>query len=852
MPEGKEIAHLVRQLEQAMQAADLALSERDHAILTILYIRRRLHLPSIKKARELALSTGGTGVVPSEATISQQRKRLNVLLHQIAPPHIAHHDDPVAVLRAVIGEQSFPAFCAQLRRDHGLLWDPIHLQRALHPTHRHPLSTPILTMVLRRVAPGRQDDEDIPEPSMSLTQRAALQRFTNALAYERRLPGEPGMFSLHLWRLTAGDSTDVDVLAERVRAWVRQQIERDPVSLSWTVDTMLAMAWAAVTRAQALRQAVPRQNAEQPTPTWSDLPLHEQRIVATKAALPGRAWTEAELNTIATGTRRSDARLALLVEGGWLARVRAPDRHPTYICPPAAYRAIAPRPETDLPALEGLANLWRYLLIPRVQKKYTPRRPFKTLVLLFEEYMGEPLVHDCLDLVAHATSEERVRQSRGQTLRAAGELLRWMWRVLSDILGPSGQVSLHVRLVTLADAILSQLPPDDARHDDVSHKEWAGVAAEHALIVIEGAFVTWQLRQTEASRHALIRGGGALPALEGGLLPPLAQILTREGAERECLLTGRLGLIEYNILIARDHLEALLRLDAAPLAQVRILTGAQGILRRHLAALEREETADEERKGLDPHERWNYPALGRWDSGRPPAHYHYWASYSLIAEARGTRLFDPRATTVLLHEARAKAARATDAYTQAAQQNAKWDRVVYALLNQGEIEREDGRWIAAAMWNIQATVGAVEWALEGETAHLAMVCQTHAAVALARVNDAIGRGLAPAPEEVHILLTAMSAFIAARRTCPDAEIELWADIVSERDDINLNESHLLPTRLRIIVQSWEKAFLRAVKTIALAQSVEMRTQFQEYLQQIAPDVAADLRLDAPSYRHRGT
>lgn len=177
---------------------------------------------------------------------------------------------------------------------------------------------------------------------------------------------------------------------------------------------------------------------------------------------------------------------------------------------------------------------------------------------------------------------------------------------------------------------------------------------------------------------------------------------------------------------------------------------------------------------------------------------------------------------------------------------------MYALLNQGEIEREDGRWIAAAVWNIRATVGAVEWTLEGETAHLAMVCQTHAAMALARVNDAIGGGLAPAPEEVHMLLTAMRSFIAARRTCHDAETALWADIVSERDDINLNESHLLPTRLRIIVQAWEKAFLQTVKRIALAQPIEMRTQFQEYLQQIAPDVAADLRLDAPSYRHRGT
>jgi len=81
---------------------------------------------------------------------------------------------------------------------------------------------------------------------------------------------------------------------------------------------------------------------------------------------------------------------------------------------------------------------------------------------------------------------------------------------------------------------------------------------------------------------------------------------------------------------------------------------------------------------------------------------------------------------------------------------------------------------------------------------------------------------------------------------------LWADIVNDRDDINLNELHLLPARVRIIVQSWEKAFLQAVKTIALAQPVEMRTQFQEYLQQIAPDVAADLRLTTPSYRHRGT
>lgn len=689
-------------------------------------------------------------------------------MRQLAPPPITLHDDPVAILRAAIGERSFPAFCAQLRRDHGLLLDPVHLQRALHPTHRHPLSAPVLAAVLRHVMPGQRDEDEMPRPSGPLTQRAALQRFRNALAYERWLPGEPGMFSAHLWRLTAGDPAEIDALAGRVRTWVRQQVARDPVSLSWGADTMLAAAWTAVTRARELRQAVPLQNTEQPKLTWSALPSHYRRLVAATAALPGRAWTEAELKTIATGTGSPAMRLEPLVEGGWLAPAPAPGRGPTYICPPAGYRAIALHPETDLAALEGLVNLWRYVLILRFQKEYALRRPFKTLITIFEEYIGEPFVSDCLDLVAQATSEGRAIHpgDQGLILAAAGELMRWMWRVLSDLLGPSGRALLHIRLVDVADAVLGRLPHHVEERDDASHDEWAGVAAEHALIVIEGAFFKWQLRQTEAGREALICGGGAVPDLAGGMLPPLKQILTREGAERECLLTARLSLIEYNILIARDDLEALLRLDAAPLDKVHALTRTQEILRRHLAALEREEIADEERKGLDPHERWNYPALGRWDGGRPPAHYHYWASYSLIAQARGTRLFDPQATAVLLQEAREKAARATERYQQAAKRNAKWDRVVYALLNQGEIEREAAEWIAAAAWNIRATIGAIEWALEGETEHLAMVCQAQAAVALARVDEAIGPGFTPPSGEIRVLLEAMRAFIAAARHMP--------------------------------------------------------------------------------------
>lgn len=86
--EGKEIARLVAQLEQALQAEGLTLSERDHAVLAILYIRRQLHLPSVKKARELALAAWGQGAVPSEATISLHREPpQRTLATACAAPH---------------------------------------------------------------------------------------------------------------------------------------------------------------------------------------------------------------------------------------------------------------------------------------------------------------------------------------------------------------------------------------------------------------------------------------------------------------------------------------------------------------------------------------------------------------------------------------------------------------------------------------------------------------------------------------------------------------------------------------------------------------------------------------------
>ncbi len=119
--------------ERELGTAAAALEPNDRAMLAVLYVARDRGV-TVKRAREFVVHASGAGAVPSEPTISRHRERLEAVLRAVAPPLDAGADtDAATALRAAIGGQSYPAFCARLRRDYGLLWDALHLQRALYP-----------------------------------------------------------------------------------------------------------------------------------------------------------------------------------------------------------------------------------------------------------------------------------------------------------------------------------------------------------------------------------------------------------------------------------------------------------------------------------------------------------------------------------------------------------------------------------------------------------------------------------------------------------------------------------------------------------------------------------------------
>lgn len=141
-------------------------------------------------------------------------------------------------------------------------------------------------------------------------------------------------------------------------------------------------------------------------------------------------------------------------------------------------------------------------------------------------------------------------------------------------------------------------------------------------------------------------------------------------------------MVEYNILLAREDLDAVRGDAGASGEQVRAAVRVFAALRAHLSDLARAEAADEARKGLSPDRRWNYPSLERWDRGRTEATYQYWSSMCLTAEARGMSLVDRGEAEELFRQAGEQAALATILYGEYAAQNGKWDRVVHALLHQ--------------------------------------------------------------------------------------------------------------------------------------------------------------------------
>ncbi len=703
------------------------LSPRDRAILAVLFVAERRGL-DVKYARPIVVEAGVAGPVPSEPTISRHRERLATLLRALAPPDAGPRDDPATLLRAAVGLASYPAFCARLRRDYGLLLDPIHLQRALNPDHPHPASAAVAATVLRHLGLRRRRRTTV----APLTPEDAARRLAADLAYEKRFPGDPGAVARRLWRVTIGLPVEVDRLAGAIRAHVRDVVARDPAAASRDAIALFADAWDATTTGAALTRppGLPRDAL-----SWSALAPTAQRVIAALALLPGLAWTADDLAALAAPQDALPPEL--LVAGGWLAAepiiqgARGAAGATAYVCTPAARRVASVQPAVASLALESLPRVWRDLIVPRLQRECaTSRQPYTTIGPVFEACGGAPLVNECLDLAGRALDAAGPDGAITPDLRHAGEAVRWMWRATSDL--PVPYSPLLARLVRVADPLLDRLARGEPAFAD-DEAPWAGIVAEHALIVAERVFMEADLGDADEGRRALARLVGTLPDLAGGLLPPLDAILAHSGADRQCWLTAYLSALEYGILMTRDDINALLAATPLSVERVRSAVGRLAALRGRLNALERAESADETARGLDRAARWNYPSLARWDRGRIPATFPYWSSLALLAEARGTAVIEPGAAGGLFDQAREASAEATRLYRADLARTGKGDRVVFALLQQGEVELAAGAPVVGATRMVEAATEAVRGTVEMATPRLAVTCQLAVAAALGRV-----------------------------------------------------------------------------------------------------------------------
>ncbi len=588
------------------------LSPRDRAILAVLFVAERRGL-DVKYARPIVVEAGVAGPVPSEPTISRHRERLATLLRALAPPDAGPRDDPATLLRAAVGLASYPAFCARLRRDYGLLLDPIHLQRALNPDHPHPASAAVAATVLRHLGLRRRRRTTV----VPLTPEDVARRLAEDLAYEKRFPGDPGAVARRLWRVTIGLPVEVDRLAGAMRAHVRDVVARDPAAASRDAVALFADAWDATTTGAALTRPRPRVGSAPGLPgdalSWSALAPTAQCVIAALALLPGLAWTADDLAALVAPQDALSPEL--LVAGGWLAAepiiqgARGAAGATAYVCTPAARRVASVQPAVASLALESLPRVWRDLIVPRLQRECaTSRQPYTTIGPVFEACGGVSLVNECLDLAGRALDAAGPDDAITADVRHAGALVRWMWRATSDL--PVPYSPLLTRLGRVADPLLGRLARGEPTFaaDDAP---WAGIVAEHTLIVAERVFMEADLGDAADGRRALARLVGTLPDLDGGLLPPLDAILAHVGADRHCWLTAYLSALEYGILITREDVTVLLAAAPPVPEQTREAVERLTALRECLDALERAEGADEAARGLDRDARWNYPSLAQ-------------------------------------------------------------------------------------------------------------------------------------------------------------------------------------------------------------------------------------------------
>ncbi len=213
--------------------------------------------------------------------------------------------------------------------------------------------------------------------------------------------------------------------------------------------------------------------------------------------------------------------------------------------------------------------------------------------------------------------------------------------------------------------------------------------------------------------------------------------------------------------------------------------------------------------------------------------FRYWAGLALLGEARGTDVYDPQAAAALFDQAREVAAEATRLYRADLARTGKWDRVIFALLQQGEVELAAGAPVVGATRMVEAATEAVRGTVEMATPRLAVTCQLAVAAALGRVLPVVHE-VAARGQRLASLAAALESFAELCQSYPRADAPHWvrgADrIVTARGK---RRRRGRSRSLAADLETWSATFMRVVEEVARVQEPDARRRTEAALTRIA-------------------
>ncbi|MDQ2828351.1 MAG: hypothetical protein M3Y74_04800, partial [Chloroflexota bacterium] len=176
-------------------------------------------------------------------------------------------------------------------------------------------------------------------------------------------------------------------------------------------------------------------------------------------------------------------------------------------------------------------------------------------------------------------------------------------------------------------------------------------------------------------------------------------------------------------------------------------------------------------------------------------------------------------------------AEATRLYRADLARTGKWDRVVYALLQQGEVELAAGAPIVGATQMVEAATEAVRGTVEMATPRLAVTCQLAVAAALGRVLPVVHE-VAARGQRLASLAAALESFAELCQSYPHADTLHWtrgADrIVAARGKRRRRGRSLADD-----LETWSATFMRVVEEVARVQEPDARRRTEAALERIA-------------------